>query len=351
MADDVVTSPTPSAAAPSPTPTPSASTSSASVAQPSTPAASAAPKSALEAFEKHAAAADPQAPSPSPAESGRPTLPTSTAIGVPAPAGPTTPQGPIPFERHQAAIENARDKVREEYKWAQEYGGKTEIDQAVQRWRWLNANPQEFLNRLAQETGYKVVPLNPPPDTPQEAIDPTDDLRADDGTTTLSGKGIRTLIRNMMERQEAKLAEQMKPALDYTKSAQEEVQRAEIRAQAKDFAVRSFTEVSKLPHFDREGVNKEYLSLSPDQRTEMGAHGALMTAYTNYLVKNVLPTLGQRQEAQVIEDLRRSAVAGSTTAATATPSASSSKPKLKDGDVNGLARLMEQRWGESLATS
>lgn len=348
MADEVSSVPS--------TPAPAAPAASAPAASTSSPSASTTAHAAL------TKAADRLAtPSTSDPDRSQPPVdlsaedPTGAAIGAPAATG-VTPRSPgdAPESRIEAAVRNARDKVREEYAWATAYGGQEQISQAVQRWQRLNANPVEFLTSLAKETGYKVVPIDEPassgPPPLADLVDPEPDLRAEDGTKAFSDKAMRVLVKNETERLRRQLVEEMAPALQFATEGRQQAQQAELRNSARDFVARSYGEVSRLPHFNRERVAAEYSALTEAQRVEMGTHGALMTAYTNDLVKRVLPTLGSSQQAATIEDLRRSAVAGSPSAAAATPRSASSKVSIKDGDTDGLAAHMERLYGGGAAT-
>lgn len=330
------------------TATPSSTTESApsSSATPST--ASSGSSTALQAIEKAYAAQDsPRSPSGVQADPS-----TGAATGAPDASGTTpSPSGEAPEPRITAAVRNAREKVEQELGWARAYGTKDDVDWAMQRVNYMKANPRAFVQQLASELGLTIgeAPVAAPK-TIEDLSDPEPDLRAEDGTLAYSNKAIARLMANAGERLRREMKEQMQPALEYAEQGRQQAEQAQLSAQAKDFATRALGEVKKLAHFDQESVNREYLALSPAQRQEMGAYGALMTAYTNHITKNVLPTLSTTARTETIEDLRRSAVAGSTTAASATPASASHKVNIKDGDLNALAARMEYHYGKQSAT-
>lgn len=56
-----------------------------------------------------------------------------------------------------------------------------------------------------------------------------------------------------------------------------------------DSANQIYDEVSKFPHFDRDGVRRQYVALGEAQRVKMGVRAALLMAYFNHLlVRGVL---------------------------------------------------------------
>lgn len=154
---DSGSSPAPSSPAPSPTVTPPSDTGTSGSA-PDSSQADSRPLSFAEALERRAAAetAPPPSAVPDPAAATPGASPIETPAspdGAPttdAPAAPTS--GPIPFERHKAALENARTKTREEVtaQLQQQYGehirlGETfrenPVQAAIQVLSELQANP------------------------------------------------------------------------------------------------------------------------------------------------------------------------------------------------------------------
>lgn len=161
---------------------------------------------------------------------------------------------------------------------------------------------------------------------------------------TFSAERMRTLINNAIAttRKEltAELTAQFRPALDFATEGRQQMAAAAERREAEAMAADAVKAVRSLPHFNEEGVSAAFIAIPKDQRIKMGAWGAMQMAYTTYLTQTVLPTLSASQESKVIEDLRRSAVAGSTSpTATGTPSAN---PRLRDGNVNDLADHMRK---------
>lgn len=119
----------------------------------STPTPSERPRTIQEAFARDAATQDPAAtetPAPVATEPAAQTTPD----GVP----PGKPPGPIPFDAHKTALENARTKATQdaEAKFAQDYGWAKQITpEQLQTWtataRAMAENPIQFLQEFSAQ--------------------------------------------------------------------------------------------------------------------------------------------------------------------------------------------------------
>lgn len=132
------------------------------------------------------APATPDAPSPA-ADSAAPATEASadptTAPTVESPTPTAPPKGPIPFDRHQAALENARKKAAGEVeaRFAQRYGSQLQVvqqltsdpDRAIpqlyQEWRQSKGLPPELdasdaARMLASRRGQAAPATMPEPD-------------------------------------------------------------------------------------------------------------------------------------------------------------------------------------------
>lgn len=188
--------------------------------------------SAFAALEGDAGTAD-DASSASSSDAAAP--PAAGTIAPPAASVEPAPEqpGPIPFDRHKAALENARTKAAEEataalrqrYSWAEQYD-QNQVEQGVRLYQWLNANPQgfqEFLNQQLSAAG-KVAPAAPEPPQP--------DLRAEDGTPVYSAGQMQKLLEFQQQQLLKQVQEQFGPL-------KEKDQRRELEQQA-DTATRAF---------------------------------------------------------------------------------------------------------------
>lgn len=131
----------------------------------------------------------------------QPVAPVSPAPATAAPGAdgttvPETPQGPIPFDRHQSILENARTKARQEaekefrqkYGWADRYQPQ-QVEQSTRLYQWLSENPKAFLSYLKAQVGDEG-----PAQAPARAEEPPQpDLRAEDGTPVYSAPQLQKL--------------------------------------------------------------------------------------------------------------------------------------------------------------
>jgi len=223
MADELpgtATTPPASAEAPASSPTPAAST----------PAATppSAPKSVVdETTAVFRAMRDKAAPAaPSPAEPAG-TAPAQAAI-APAAAGEAPPpvRGPIPYDRHQAVITNARREAREEAEkelkaklgWAERFNPQ-EAEQGTALVRWLQADPEgaiSFLQRQrqGQQPAAPAAPQMPEPD-----------VVLGDGSKFYSADGAQKLLEWRDQQLEARINGRYGPML-------QEAAMAKLQAQA-----------------------------------------------------------------------------------------------------------------------
>ena len=329
------------AAASSPSSTPSSAPPAAA------PSSSAAP-SALASLERAASAADATAA----ASAGTPSTgtPTGGAITPPAPTTGTlgTPtadgsmSGEAPAHRIEAAVRNVREEMERELGWARQVGTRQDVERAVQLIRALDANPRAFYQQLTQELGIADAPATPP--TP-ERVDPTADLRSEDGKEAFSAGAVRQLLDNAIARVKSELLEQVQPALEFTTQSRQQMEQAriesEVTTQAADTAREVFATLNTLPHFTEQKANisAAYKAIPESTRAKVGSVAALYMAYNQVLAQHVLPTLSQQAQQQTLADLKRSAVAGAAGApAGVTPTP---KPVIRDGDVDGLAKHLE----------
>lgn len=118
-----------------------------------------------------------------PPESDAPSGAATTAPPSPPVPAPSSP-GPIPFERHEAALRNAREKAKAEveaelkqrFAWAERYQP-DQVEQASRLYEWLSTNPQGFRDYLDQQLQSTQPKVEDPP---------APDLKAEDGTPVYS---------------------------------------------------------------------------------------------------------------------------------------------------------------------
>ncbi len=115
-------------------------------------------------------------------------------------AQPALDAGPVPPDRHIAAVNNAREKGREqarrelEAEYRQKYGDPNQLEQSSRLQQWLDRDPHKFLEILSQQLQQR--PQGPP----------EPDLKSEDGQHVYSAPQLTKLL----EYQQRKLLEQVK---------------------------------------------------------------------------------------------------------------------------------------------
>lgn len=133
------------------------------------------------------AGADSSSAQPAPAEEASP----ATTAPVSEGAEPTSEPGPIPFDRHKSALENARAKaaqdaeaaLRAKLGWAERYAP-DEVANATQMLQWVRSDPQGFMRFLKSQVPEEAAPEQPP----------APDLKAEDGTLVYSAPQMQKLL-------------------------------------------------------------------------------------------------------------------------------------------------------------
>lgn len=306
-----------------------------------------APSSALASLEKVAAS--------STAESGDAAA-RSQAVNQPGTAGATGPviqPGQVvdkqyhepPQEKWPTILENARKTEREailkQFGWAQGLN-QQQATRAIQIAAALDADPRAFIRWVGQQIGE-----GQPAKAVLDDADPEPDLQSQDGKLkSYSDVAVRRLLDRQAKQLREEILKEVQPAIEYTKTAQADREFQEIKTQATEKAGSAVEAARKLPHFKEneaaiDAELGEMVNSNPQMVADVGAVAALYMAYNNVLATKVFPTLKDSAAAEVRENFERSATAsaGSVRPGVGAPKA---KPKLKDGDVTGLARHMQR---------
>lgn len=318
-----------------------------------TPSAATTAMGAMERAEAAASStADQAAPAPGaaagtpPPASGTPAAGTPAAAIVQPGAGDEKVTGPVPADRHMAAVKNARDKGKEEgaaeanakYGWLQgvdEKGARTAFGIASQ----LLSDPLSFVQRLAGELGLTVAKAGAPKTEEEEAF-PTADLVGDGGVKAYSEAAVLKIIDINNRKLEAKLNGTLKPVLDARQKQKDDEDRAAVVSDAKATIDAALTEARKLPHFTKENepaILTVLQGIPVEQRKQMGVVGALYYAYNLFLKDKVFPTIDTAAEERVRDSFKKKAAAS----VGATPGASGAAvTKTPLNNVTQLAKHM-----------
>jgi len=303
----------------------------------------AAPSSASEALNHAASAASSAAaPEPSaPASAG----PTSAAIGQ-APAQEL--RGPIPYDRHEAALKNAREKAEADYKakfaWAERYQPH-EVESLTQLRDRLQGLRPDLLRQIAAEF---ASPSQTPPEP--EEVDPEPDLETQDGRTkAFSADQARKLVNLNVKRAIAEIRRELAPVQQFMQAGQQREQQAQIETWSKGQASAVMQRMSTLPGFTEHQAEiqermQQVSATNPQLIQDIGAVAAFQQVYLDVLSEKVLPTYGTRAETKVLDDLKRKAHAET---GSHVPGTGAVAAKTAPRNESELAALLRQRFSEA----
>ena len=341
----------------------SGSPGSATASPASTPIASGSPAaaaksagSALESLERIAARpAEPSSSSAPPLDPAGRSGPTEPATGAGVSGSPhSSPPREAPEPRIVAAVKNAREALEGELGWARTLGvPKAEVQRYVSLGHRLDQDPRSFYAQLGQELGItheEGTGRRPAEPVPEPFTIPEGDLFSEDRTQrAYSEKSMRKIITDLRADIVREVRGEYQPAIEFATAGRSAQEDAEVRAQAAETARQAITHALTLPHFreNQQLISEELAKIDPTIRHQVGSVAAMYMAYNKVLAERVLPVLGQQRESQTIADLQRSATAGSTVVGT--QAAPRPKPSLRDGNLDDLARHMEQLAGGASA--
>jgi hypothetical protein len=260
------------------------------------------------------------------------------------------PRGPIPFDRHEQALKNAREQAAAEalkqYAWAKGYTPE-EFQTAIGLAMRLKGDSRGFYDQLGRELGVsqQQPPAQPTPPRTMESIFPAADLVSEDGKKAFSEAAVVQAFQNFAEFMTAQMDERYRPVLQTVEQVQSERQQAAANAHYGGIASEALADARKLPSWDtlQPEIASELARIAqetPRLLEARGAVGTMMLVYNRLYAEKVLPSLQAPQPGMVnLADLQRKANAehGSASAATGS-SAVRTPPK----NVSELAKHMEQ---------
>ncbi len=277
--------------------------------------------------------AAPSAASPvaTPTPTAQPASATATPAGgrVAAQTPTATPAGEPPKDRWPDILANARTKTRAEVEseFRQKYGWADEA--ARDPWGFT----QRQLDQLAHHPNYEAHVLNyaakllnarraqtkPPAQEPTPDV-PVVDQSGNIVSYTYSDKGLKALRAYEQQASEGALSQRLAPLEQFVQQAQQrEVQHA-VEAQAGS----TLTDLREQPYFkEHERTIKRVFAEHP----EWGDN--VHRAYLHVLTTEVIPSLSQREQQQVLATLQTKAAAGSVSP---TGQAASGPPRFRTGN-------------------
>jgi hypothetical protein len=292
----------------------------------------------------------------------------ATTTGAKGPQVPTGAQGEAPEPRIVTAVKNARAaavaETEAKFAWAKDLD-KDSVDTAFGVVGRMLEDTPKFAAKLAAELGMKLVPVDAPvtaaatgtgsaPATGGFKL-PKALLRSEDGQGAYSEEQMGQILESFGTHLEAKLTGQMKPLMEAHTRQTETEKKAAIRAEAQASVNEFMAEYRARPHFmvdDGKGGKIEHPSIlrnlqaiPPNVRAKIGPEAAVSRAYNKYLAEEVFPTIGTTAAAQVRDENARKLRGSDGSMHPAGANGSTNPPRLRDGDINGLAAHMAKLAG------
>lgn len=119
-----------------------------------------------------------------------------------------TPRGPIPYDRHEAVLQ----KARQEYDWLKEHGDQQTVQQKLAILRRAEQDPAGFLRDFAvaarlnpQEMFQPAAPPAPPPAAPEP------DILLENGQMTYSNERLQQLLAFQQQQLEQRFSRELAP--------------------------------------------------------------------------------------------------------------------------------------------
>lgn len=280
---------------------------------------------ASEAMIKAATAAS-SADTPAPGASGNGATATGAGDGTPGsttgatgqPAGAGSPgaageRGPIPYDRHEAALANARKDEAQKFAWAAELQGAglkpEEVKAGVDLLMRLRKDPAAFWKQLGEEGKFGSAAGSTEPTFEY----PEADLSSPDGTVKAYSQAA---FLKALEVQEQKLLhtfkKEMQPLVEFQTSEMTARERAAFNEQVAKASNSAYKRAEALPHFKehKAAIAEKLAATSLEVLEEIGPIAAMFEAYHAVLAEKVYPTIGKSAEEKVREDFQRKAAGG-----------------------------------------
>lgn len=259
----------------------------------------------------------------SPAHPASAEPPPAEATLPPAPAaeGASPTDGPIPFERHKAVLENARKDAREaaekelkqKYGWAERYDPQA-VEQANRLYQWLQADPVQFRAFLDQQ----LQTMQPKVEEP-----PAPDLKAEDGTPVYSAPQMQKLLEWQRSQFEQQLDQRFQAEV---KPMQQAHELARLDASAKATATSMLTDARQ--HWPRFGALEKTIKQIMVANPTVNLHEAYIAAFREEGVKQIEADIRAQYEGTL---------ADKQAAATTKPGAPPSAPqRYKDMELRDI---------------
>ena len=263
----------------------------------------------------------------------------AAAIGQPAKPVPAQPsaKGPIPFDAHETALKNAREKARQEA--VQEYAWANGVDPTVAQRalalaKRLDTDPRAFARQLQAE-------LEEDP----ESSFPKADIKTANGIEAYSAQAMQKFADALRKQLMQEMSGQLKPIMDEREKAQQAAEKKRVTdaaiAEGRTVIKDAIAHARTLPLFNEhdKAISAKLGEISPETRSRVGLVAAMYMAYAAVLAEQVGKAKAAGGE-ETLTDLKRKAQAGAGNVTPGGPVAAQGKQRPKNPQE--LAAHMER---------
>lgn len=279
-----------------------------------------------------------------------PAATVQAAETVTPPVTPEKPKGPIPFEAHHTALENARIKAREEFQaeWRQKHGWAEQADrQAVEQMdrmgRLFRTDPAAWtrqyftealndpaLSSVIRSEAARLLGTRTPPQGTGE-IEPDIPVLDPNGQVVnhaYSASAVKQLVQRAVE---DAIGKKVAPLEQDFQTRQKAAEQAAYDKRLDDAVSTDRAFVEKRPYWKEHGsaITKHYAA-NPQFVT-------LKDAYYDYVETSILPNLSKTERTQVIQQLN-----GKTAASSVSPSSGTTSLPISDDEKSWEDLLREE---------
>lgn len=255
-------------------------------------------------------------------------------------------KGPIPFERHEAALANARTKAAEEattkalerFAWAQGLDP-ADVKAKLAVIARLYDDPKKFKADLEAEMKASGLIEEPEEAMPEaDIVDPTGTLK------TYSIDAFKKALAIETKKIAKQLRAEMAPLQERHKTDQEKADAATKQGHIDRVTASTMAGIRALPHFPKDKAEEgkilaEMRAIPAETRAAVGGVAALYMAFEAYKTKHVYPTL-QATAAEEVRKANAKKAAGSSIVGPVDNGTEAKPNALRN--VNDLAAHMAQ---------
>lgn len=235
---------------------------------------------------------------------------TGATVQTGADGKPVDTKGPIPFDRHEQILKNARETSAQEalkpFAWAKGLSEK-EATAAIQLVSLIKKDPAAFWRELGATIGQTPAEAKA---TVAEAF-PEADLEGPNGVKAYSDVALKKTLDLFRKQLMAEFQGELRPLMEFRDGEVSTRERAALAANMKSLAGRALTQARALPHFKEHepAIVEKLQQMDPAIRAEVGPIAAMYMAFEQVKAEKVYPTLQADAEKRVRADFDKKAAA------------------------------------------